>query len=86
MSDLVIGRTKALEDVAQQLRCCRRRNVPGYSTLDAWRDILATRQRDFPDTLGTELESIYRLDLDICDRRIQALEGFRQDGVKERYE
>ena len=68
-------REKALEDVVAILRRTGKRENPRFREVDAWRRLLATRQDELPITIGTDFESTWRLDMEICDRRIAALEG-----------
>ena len=85
MSEFVAARSKALDQVAKDLRRIRRMAQPAYSELDVWRDMAATFQRDLPDCTGSDMEVVMRVSLDICDRRIQSLEGFARDGARETY-
>ena len=82
MSEFTVeGRTKALESVVAILKRAGRRENPGFREMDAWRRLRDTRQSELPLVAGSDFDSTWRLDMDICDRRIAALESFRRDGV-----
>ena len=81
MSEYSEKREKAISEQVEQLALIRR-----CSRLDAWRAYLATAQENLRDSIDTQMEGTWRIDIEIAARRISAESGFSAVGADRRWQ